>query len=68
MTGQIYIRQVYCYPSLNGLGSKFNYSTNKLNFPYTVFKASDYASTTNLAYCQLSYKILNQDGSDIAPT
>ena len=48
-------------PSLTGLSSVFNYSIDVLTFPYTVFKASDYASTSNPTYCSLSYQITNQD-------
>jgi hypothetical protein len=58
-TGLILIRQVYCLPSINGLSSLFNYSINTLTFPYTVFKASNYASTANPTYCTLSYKVFN---------
>ena len=46
----------------------FNYSINALTFPYTVFNASKYASTTNPTYCALSYNALTLDGSSINAT
>jgi len=48
-----------CTPSINGLSSLFNYSINVLKFPFTIFKASDFASTAYPAHCTLSYQILN---------
>jgi hypothetical protein len=66
ITGKIFIREVYCKPSIIGLSNLFNYSIDILKFPYIVFNASEYSSTTNPTYCKLSYNVKNIDGSNTA--